>query len=144
MISLREGGAPGEAFANTEDSILRPGDILIPHMASKPAWVFTDTEGKWVAPSSVYVFRVKDASILPEYLVACVNAPFNESDDGSNIPRRRMSEIKIPQLDVSEQKKVIGLTESLRELSQRAKTLQKQSQSAMDAAMNLLYFGADM
>lgn len=144
MISLREGGAPGEAFANTEDSILRPGDILIPHMATKPAWVFTDTEGKWVAPSSVHVFRVKDASILPEYLVACVNAPFNESDDGSNIPRRRMSEIKIPQLDVSEQKKVIGLTESLRELSQRAKTLQKQSQSAMDAAMNLLYFGADM
>jgi len=144
MISLREGGAPGEAFANTEDSILRSGDILIPHMASKPAWVFSGAEGNWVAPSSVHVFRAKGASILPEYLVACVNAPFNEFDDGSRMPRRRMSEIKIPQLDVSEQKKIVDLTESLAELSEQAKNLESQSQSAMDAAMNLLYFGADM
>lgn len=144
MISLREGGEPSEVFVEDSRSFLQPGDVLVPHMAAKPAWVFSDTEGKWVAPSSVHVFRVKDASILPEYLVACVNAPFNESDDGSNIPRRRMSEIKIPQLDVSEQKKVIDLTESLRELSQRAKTLQNQSQSALDAVMNLVYFGADM
>ena len=144
MISLREGGAPGEAFANTEDSILRSGDILIPHMASKPAWVFSGAEGNWVAPSSVHVFRAKGASILPEYLVACVNAPFNEFDDGSRMPRRRMSEIKIPQLDMSEQKKIVELTASFRKLSEQAKNLESQSQSAMDAAMNLLYFGADM
>lgn len=144
MISLREGGAPGEAFANTEDSILRSGDILIPHMASKPAWVFRGAEGNWVAPSSVHVFRAKGASILPEYLVACVNAPFNEFDDGSRMPRRRMSEIKIPQLDMSEQKKIVELTASFRKLSEQAKNLESQSQSAMDAAMNLLYFGADM
>jgi type I restriction-modification system DNA methylase subunit len=144
MISLREGGAPGEAFANTEDSILRSGDILIPHMASKPAWVFSGAEGNWVAPSSIHVFRIEDSSILPEYLVACVNASFNESDDGSKAPRRKMSEIKIPQLDVSEQKKIVDLTESLAELSEQAKNLESQSQSAMDAAMNLLYFGADM
>lgn len=144
MISLREGGEPSEVFVEDSRSFLQPGDVLVPHMAAKPAWVFSDTEGKWVAPSSVHVFRVKGASILPEYLVACVNAPFNESDDGSTIPRRRMSEIKIPQLDVSEQKKVVDLTKSLRELSQRAKTLQDQSQSALDAVMNLVYFGADM
>lgn len=144
MISLREGGSPGEALAFTEDSILRPGDVLVPHMASKPAWVFNVTESRWVAPSSVHVFRVKDASILPEYLVACVNAPFNEPNDGSKLPRRRMSEIKIPQIDVSEQKKIVNLIKTLRELSQRAKTLEKQSQTALDAAMNLVYFGADM
>ena len=144
MISLREGGEPSEVFVEDSRSFLQPGDVLVPHMAAKPAWVFSDTEGKWVAPSSVHVFRVKDASILPEYLVACVNAPFNESDDGSTIPRRRMSEIKIPQLDVSEQKKVIDITKTLRELSQRAKALQNQSQSALDAVMNLVYFGADM
>lgn len=144
MISLREGGEPSEVFVEDSRSLLQPGDVLVPHMAAKPAWVFSDTEAKWVAPSSVHVFRVKDASILPEYLVACVNAPFNESDDGSTIPRRRMSEIKIPRLDVSEQKKVVDLTKSLRELSQRAKTLQNQSQSALDAVMNLVYFGADM
>lgn len=144
MISLREGGEPSEVFVEDSRSFLQPGDVLVPHMAAKPAWVFSDAEGKWVAPSSVHVFRVKEASILPEYLVACVNAPFNETDDGSTIPRRRMSEIKIPQLDVSEQKKVVDLTKSLRELSQRAKTLQNQSQSALDAVMNLVYFGADM
>lgn len=144
MLSLREGGEPSEMFVENSISILQSGDVLVPHMASKPAWVFSGAEENWVTPSSVHVFRIEDSSILPEYLVACVNASFNEFDDGSKFPRRRMSEIKIPQLDMSEQKKIVDLTESLVELSKRAKTLENQSQSALDAAINLVYFGADM
>src|SRR5699024_6089757 len=135
---------PEEVFINKEASALRPGDLIIPWHLHEPASVFEDEEGVWVPRHQTYALRVNSSDFLPEYLAACVNAQFNEVDDGSRIPRRKLSDIKIPLLDVEEQRKIVEATDALRKLSAQADALAKQADSALTAAINLVYFGADM
>lgn len=144
VLRSRNEREPEEVFINKEASALRPGDLIIPWLPHEPASVFEDAEGVWVAGHRTYALRVNGSDFLPEYLAACVNAQFNEVDDGSRIPRRKLSDIKIPLLDVEEQRKIVEATDSLRKLSAQADALAKQADSALTAAINLVYFGADM
>lgn len=144
LATRRKTKNPVEVFIKTDAQTLLPGDIIALPMAPAPAWVFGNEEGKWVAPPHAFVLRVKDDSFLPAYLVACINAPFNAYDDGTRIPRRRLSEIKIPLLDIAEQKKVVDVIEPLQQLSQQAEQLAAQSEAATSAVANLIYFGADI
>ena len=144
VLRSRNEREPEEVFINKEASALRPGDLIIPWLPHEPASVFEDEEGVWVPKHQTYALRVNGSDFLPEYLAACVNAQFNEVDDGSRIPRRRPSDIKIPLLDVEEQRKIVEATDSLRKISAQADTLAKQADSALTAAINLVYFGADM
>ena len=56
----------------------------------------------------------------------------------------RLSDIKIPLLDIAEQKKVVDVIEPLQQLSQQAEQLAAQSEAATSAVANLIHFGADI
>src|SRR5699024_11998136 len=117
VLRSRREREPEEVFINKEASALRPGDLIIPWLPHEPASVFGDEEGVWVPKHQTYVLRVNSSDFLPEYLAACVNAQFNEVDDGSRSPRTKSSDIKIPLLDVEEQRKIVEATDALRKLS---------------------------
>lgn len=143
LISLRNSEDISEVFIKEDAQTLFPGDILIPSIAVTPAWVFGDKSGKWVAPSSIFALRINDDSFLPEYLVACINAPFNVHEDGTRIPRRRLSDIKIPLLNMEEQRKVVEVSESLQRLAKQAKQLAAEAEATSSAVANLIHFGDD-
>ncbi|AMK79457.1 N-6 DNA methylase [Corynebacterium glutamicum] len=144
LIQPRNSEDSSEIFIKGDAQTLLPGDILIPSIAVTPAWVFGDKSGKWVAPSSIFALRVNDDSFLPEYLAACINAPFNVHEDGTRIPRRRLTDIKIPLLSIEEQQKVVEVSESLQRLAEQAKQLAAEAEATSSAVANLIYFGADV
>lgn len=143
LIPFREGKSTEEVYIEPGTEIARPGDVLIPNHAGVPARVFKSEPGTWVAPSGMFLLRVTGDHFDPQYLAACVNAPFNEVNDGGMIPRRKLSQIQVPLLNQQEQLKVIAVTDQLQHLAGEAKKLHKQAVEASGAVLNFVRFAAD-
>lgn len=144
LIPFRDRGEPAEeVFIGADTPTVQPGDLLIPNQAGVPARVFTTNEGTWVAPTGMFVLRVTGDQFEPEYLAACINAPFNEVDDGGMIPRRKLSQIQIPLLSLPEQQKVLATTSQLQQLAEQAQKLHRQAEAASAAAMNVIRYDTD-
>lgn len=145
LIPLRDQVKPTKEVSIKADSpTVHRGDLLIPQHAEVPARVFDATEGTWVAPAGMFVLRVTGTDFHPEYLAACVNASLNTAEDGGMTPRRKLSQIHIPLLSVDEQQKVLTVISQLQQLAEHAQRLHQQAETASDATMHVIRYGADI
>lgn len=144
LIPFRDPGKPAEeVYIESGADTARPGDVLVPNQVGVPARVFRTEEGTWVAPSGMFLLRVSGDQFDPEYLAACINAPFNELNHGGIIPRRKLPEIDVPLLSWAEQQKVLGIASQLRRMAGEARELSKQAEETLGAALKVIRFGAD-
>lgn len=142
LVSIRDSDKPEEeVFTKASAPTLKAGDILIPRFTTDPARIFAETEGRWVAPMDTYVLRLTRGDFIPEYLVACINASFNEVNDGEVLSRRKFSYIQIPLLDLEEQKKVVNVIRYLQEVATAGAQLQKQAEEATKATLEAVRYG---
>lgn len=121
---------------------LEDQDILIPEYAGAPARVFNADDSRWVAPTEMTILRVTDSQLDPHYLVACINASFNEAANlGTVIQRRDFQQIAIPNLAGEHQTEIAGSLTKLADLQATAERLSQQVTQTVDAAMNLVRYG---
>lgn len=143
LAPIKNTGKPAqEVFIAEGAPTLQPGDILIPGLATAPARIFTEEEGQWVAHMETTVLRPTTGEFLPDYLVACINAAFNEVDDGGMLPRRKLSRIQIPLLHLEGQKKVVDFTRHLQGVATAGAQLQKQAEEATKATLDAIYYSS--
>lgn len=142
LVPLRDKGeAPDTVMASPTSRWLQDGDVLVPPHAAMPARVFTDDGQKWVAPISMTVLEVTDTELDPHYLVACINASFNEAANvGTTIQRRDFKHIDVPTLDPRGQQQVVDSLAQLEKLRQAAATLDQETQATTDALMNVVRY----
>jgi restriction endonuclease S subunit len=131
-------------------AVVQDNDLLmvsrsVPGNPFKTSLVKTDSP--IVATSSLYIIRVKDKSISPEYLNYFLNSKqfqqeVVEKARGStiaHISRRILEEIQIPLPDKSYQKAIIGLNQNIQEQNNINKRKQVLKEEIIQATFINLY-----
>ncbi|APT91656.1 hypothetical protein CPHO_00485 [Corynebacterium phocae] len=130
------------AIASAEDALV-PGDIIVPDFVEAPVWVF-DREGTWAPSRGMFALRVQGDKYRAEYLAECISAEYNSVDDGSRLPRRSTSQLRIPVLTLEEQDALVDWFKELRQLDQTAKGLSQAIDAAANGALNVVrFFGSN-
>ena len=108
-------------------NFLKENDVVIVARGMKSGsfrtTVFKLKDQDIIASSSVHIIRINSNKILPEYLSYYLNSQQGQKDlsgeiSGSYIgalPRKNLSEIKIPIPDLKKQKAIINLYENIKE-----------------------------
>ncbi|BAC19136.1 N-6 DNA Methylase [Corynebacterium efficiens YS-314] len=132
---------PKKVKATEADLWIQDGDIVVPLHSMGSAWIFKADGNNWVVSPSIIVLRVNDPDLDPQYLVSCINAPFNEpATKGSAIPRRDFKQIQIPELDHDQQQQLTASLEKLSSLKTGAEDLAQQAAAAEAAVLNAVRF----
>lgn len=142
VLPMRKGhGEVKQVVAREADLWVCDGDILVPEIAAAPARIFTTDEHRWVVPTSMTVLRINDSALNPDYLVSCINAPFNrEATEGISHARRDFKQIQIPNLDQDAQEQLVTALGELSVVKQNAECLAQQANTATEAVLNAVRF----
>lgn len=143
LVPIREKGEdPDTVMAPRRSRWLQDGDVLVPTMAHLPARVFTGDGHKWVAPTGVTVLEITDSGLDPTYLVACINASFNEPADlGTPLRRRDFTYLEIPILEPEVQQQVLHTLAQLERMREIADALTHQAKTTTNAFLNVVRYG---
>ena len=142
MLSpVRDSREPKKVKARKTDLWIQDGDIVVPVHSMGSAWIFKSDGNNWVVSPSTIVLRVNAPDLDPQYLVSCINAPFNKpATKGSAIPRRDFKQIQIPELDHEQQRQLTASLETLSSLKSHAKDLSQQAAAVEAAVLNAVRF----
>jgi restriction endonuclease S subunit len=101
-------------------AIVNCGDVVLGSRGLFNAAVI-NSDAPMVASSSVYILKIKDERVIPEYLAICLNSINMQKEllkiaKGSSIQmifRRDLMELKIPLIPTNEQKKLIDFYKNI-------------------------------
>lgn len=145
LLRHEEGDDKNVAVTVSADDIwVQDGDILLPDYALAPARVFVADDLKWVAPTGMSVLRINDPALDARYLATCINAPFNRTATKSTtMPRRDLTQIQVPLLDVPPQQQLVAVVSQLTEVEKKIERLLHQSAKATEAVLNAVRYGTE-
>ena len=104
-----------------DSRLLRDGDVLLTSRGSFRAGVARFASAPTVASSSLYVLRVTDKSILPEFLALYLNSPtaqthFKQNAKGATIQSMSLSDIAVlamPIISLNQQRLLVDLQQNI-------------------------------
>lgn len=137
-------GEPKEVSVPEDSSWLEDNDILVPTPVNIPARVFQADGHRWMASVGTKVLRVESDMFDRDYVVACINASFNDDATvGSGMIRQRdFDSVLIPQLGIEQQRGFVASLAEVTHLKEQFEAVSQQVQHLMDAALNVVRFGA--
>lgn len=142
LLPFEDRDNPATITASDDQVWAQNGDILLPDNPMFPARVFSSDDSQWVVPTGMSVLRIKDPALNSQYVIACINAPFNKAAvKSSTTPRRDLTQIQLPLLDTSKQEQLVAAVKQLAVVQDKIDRLSTQASKASELVLNAVRYG---